>query len=120
MHEATLVASILRIAEEEARKHQAVRIISMQLEVGLLVCVEEATLCGCFEIFAEGSMGEGARLEIRRIPLACHCLQCGYEFMLEKRHFACIVCGAPEITFIGGHECHISAIELESQEKSHE
>ena len=118
MHEATLVSGILRIAEEEARKHGASRIVAIRLELGLLACVEEQTLRGCFEIFAEEGMAKGARLDIQVAPLACTCQGCGHTFTLQKRRFACPQCGDPEISFDGGHGCSIAAIEVASEEKT--
>ena len=115
MHEATLVTGILRIAEEEARKHKAERIVAIKLDVGLLACVEEQTLQGCFEIFAEGTLAEGAHLDMRRTPLPCRCLACGNTFTLEKRSFLCPGCGGKELSFTGGHGCAVSAIEVRKE-----
>ena len=119
MHEATLVSGLLRMAEEEARKHGARRIVAVRLELGLLACVEQQTLRGCFDIFAEGTMAEGARLEIQIAPLPCRCSACGEEFLLESRHFVCPACGAESVGFSGGHGCKMVAIEVESQENNH-
>lgn len=120
MHEATLVSGILRIAEEEARKHGASRIVAIRLELGLLACVEEQTLRACFEIFTEEGMARGARLDMGVVPLDCQCRACGHTFRLEKRRFACPACGDPEISFTGGHGCSIAAIEVASEETIHE
>lgn len=119
MHEASLVAGVLRMAEEEARKHGAARITGVRLEVGLLACVEVQTLRGCFEIFAEGGMAEGAWLDVRTAPLDCRCDDCGHAFRLETRHFICPACGGAHISFKGGHGCRLTAVNVESQEKNH-
>ena len=120
MHEATLVAGILRIAEEEARKYQAKRIVSVRLTMGLLACIEEQTLRGCFEIFAENTLADKARLDIEIQPLSCTCQHCGHTFTLHTRSFACPQCAAKEIHFEGGHGCSISAIEVENEENNHD
>ena len=119
MHEATLVTGILRIAQEEARKHKA-RLVAVKLEVGLLACVEEQTLKGCFEIFAEDTEARGARLDIIPQPLPCRCRECEADFTLTERRFICPACGGKELTFSGGHGCAVSAIEVEPQESIHE
>lgn len=116
MHEAALVAGILRMAREEACKHGAERITRVRLEIGLLACVEPQTLQGCFEIFSEGGMAEGARLEICSAPLDCRCEDCGHAFRLETRRFQCPACGGAHTEFKGGHGCRIVAIEVKSQE----
>ena len=118
MHEATLVAGLLRIVEEEARRHGAKRIVAVNLDVGLLACVEESTLRGCFELFAEGTMAENAALRVRIAPLACRCSDCGRTFSLTTRRFACPACGGEHINFEGGHGCTIASIEVQAEELS--
>lgn len=120
MHEAALVAGIVRIAEEEAKKYGAVRITGIRLQLGLLACVEEQTLQGCFELWTEQGCAQGAVLTIQRLPLACHCTQCGHDFTLQIRHFACPHCDARHIDFTGGHECTIHGIDADREENAHE
>ncbi|MEG2005208.1 MAG: hydrogenase maturation nickel metallochaperone HypA, partial [Bilophila sp.] len=62
MHEATMVASLMRIIEEEATRYAVERITRVRLAVGLFTAVEPQTLRACFELFAEGTVAEGAEL----------------------------------------------------------
>ena len=69
MHEASLVQGLLKIALKTVEDHNAAhpeqrvrRIRSITCELGLISCVEPQTLKGCFEIFAQGGMAEGAEL----------------------------------------------------------
>ena len=110
------MAGLLRIVEEEARRHGAKRIVAVNLDVGLLACVEESTLRGCFELFAEGTMAENAELHVRIVPLECRCPDCGETFSLTNRRFACPACGGEHISFDGGHGCTIASIEVQAEE----
>ena len=50
MHEATLVAGILRIAQVEARKYQAKRTVSVRPTLALLACLQAQAPMGRFYI----------------------------------------------------------------------
>lgn len=105
---------ILRIVRDEAAKHGAKQVVKVKLGMGLLACVEEQTLRGCFEIFAEDTVAREAELVVEKIPLACQCDECHKTFELHKKHFICPYCGSTDITFEGGHGCTITAIEVEA------
>ncbi|MEG2173269.1 MAG: hydrogenase maturation nickel metallochaperone HypA [Desulfovibrionaceae bacterium] len=114
MHEASLVMGILRIVQDEAAKYGSPAVVRVSLGMGLLACIEEQTLRGCFEIFAENTVAEKAELIIEKIPLKCQCDSCHSSFVLHKKHFLCPHCGSTDITFEGGHGCTITAMEVES------
>ncbi len=123
MHESALVAGILQAALDEVHAHNAttshqrvISLASLTLEVGLLACVEEQTLKGCFEILAEGTLAEGATLALRRAPLPCQCRECGQVFELTRRHFFCPACGSENITFSGGHGCTLTSLDVNVEE----
>ena len=71
MHEASLAQGLLRVTLESVSAYnqehpetRAGRITSLRLGLGLLSCVEITTFTGCFELLAEGTPAEGARLDI--------------------------------------------------------
>lgn len=105
---------IMRIVQDEAAKHGAQRVTRVRLGMGLLACIEEQTLRGCFEIFAENTVAHEAELVVEKIPLSCTCDECHTAFELRKKHFICPQCGSCDITFDGGHGCTITAMEVES------
>ena len=122
MHEATLVQGILSTSLAAVERHnvdnpgnQAVKIQEIECELGLLACVEPQTLTGCFEIFAEGTLAEGAELTLRTAQLDCGCAACGKTFKLAQRHFVCPHCGGDEIHFSGGHGLTLIALRVESE-----
>ncbi len=127
MHEASLVSGLLSLALEEVEKYNTslepgvprVRgIRGITLDIGLISCVEEQTLTGCFDIMAEGTPAEGAVLTVRRQPLACTCKECGKPFELRERHFLCPFCGGENITFSGGQGCTMSSLDVDLEEKT--
>jgi hydrogenase nickel incorporation protein HypA/HybF len=63
MHEVSLTREIVSIACNAA-SGQRVHMISV--EVGKLSCVSPDALAFCFDVVAQGTLAEGARLNIRR------------------------------------------------------
>ena len=127
MHEATLVQGLLDMAIKAVKEHNAAnpespvtRIAEFQCELGLLACVEAQTLTACFELLAEGTLAEGAKLTLTSAPLPCNCHQCGHEFSLTQRHFVCPSCGGENIHFNGGHGMTLMALHVASEETDHD
>ncbi|MBQ7586071.1 MAG: hydrogenase maturation nickel metallochaperone HypA, partial [Desulfovibrionaceae bacterium] len=88
-------------------------------ELGLFSCVEPRTLSSCFELFAEGTLAEGAELTLKTEPLSCTCEQCGQEFQETKRQFHCPACGSENIQFDGGHGLMLYSLRVETEEENH-
>lgn len=127
MHEATLVQGLLDMTIKAVNDHNATHpesrvshIVEIQCELGLLACVEAQTLTACFELLAEGTLAEGAKLTLANAPLACRCTQCGHEFSLTQRHFVCPSCGGENIHFNGGHGMTLMALHVASEEPDHD
>lgn len=120
MHEASLAQGLLKITLDSVRSYNAEhpeapagRITALRLGLGLLSCVEATTFTGCFELLAEGSEAEGARLDIVREPLDCTCEDCGARFSLSRRHFVCPSCHGTHLSFSGGHGLTLLSMEVE-------
>lgn len=123
MHEASLAQGLLRVAQESVRSWNARhpeapagRVTSLKVGLGLLSCVEVTTFRGCFELLAEGSDLNGARLEVERTPLGCNCQDCLGSFSLTERHFVCPHCGSRNISFSGGHGLTLLSLEVEKKD----
>jgi hydrogenase nickel incorporation protein HypA/HybF len=63
MHELALTSEIVAIACKAANGCQ---IHAVTLEIGRLSCVSPDALEFCFEVVAQGTLAQGARLHIRR------------------------------------------------------
>jgi len=113
MHEAALVAEILRIVEEEARGHGAERVERIRLRGGEFRGVGGGALDFAFEVMREGMMAATAELLVETIPLRVACRGCGeWETGMEDLCLSCPVCGAVgEIQ--NGRELEIVSLDLE-------
>ena len=77
MHETVIASSLLKIiTEETAKQHKNLYVDEIHLKIGLLNCIEAQTVQGCFEILAENTRAEHAKMIIERLPLQGFCNDC--------------------------------------------
>jgi hydrogenase nickel incorporation protein HypA/HybF len=113
MHEMSIAQSLLDIIIQESKQHQVSRVLAVSLKVGEMSGVETESLRFCFELITEGTLAEGARLEIEKLPIACRCQDCGHEFAVQNMLFSCPVCASPKAEMISGRELNIESFEAE-------
>ena len=113
MHETAIVTGLMRILETHAAQHGAARISRVRLKVGRLRAVEPQQLRSCFEMFAEGSIADGAELVIDEIGVRGRCRACAHEFAVPRYRFVCPACGGSDIEVIAGQELYIESFEAD-------
>ena len=77
MHEASLAQGLLNLITDSVCQYNAAhpekpagRVTALRLGLGPLSCVETETFKGCFELLSEGSVAEGAKLDMEIIPVS--------------------------------------------------
>lgn len=113
MHEAGIVASILDIAEREARQRNAAAIALIKVRVGDFSGVVPDALQFAFEAMREGTIAREATLVIERVPVRAWCRVCQRE--LEPPAdlvFWCPACNNP-LEILAGQELDVEYIDLE-------
>lgn len=114
MHETAIVAGLMRIIEKKAVQHGAKRVKSVRLKVGRLQAVEPQQLCSCFEMFAEGTVADGAQLIIDAIEVRGRCRSCSTEFEVPRYRFECPNCQGADIEVIQGQELYVESLEADT------
>jgi hydrogenase nickel incorporation protein HypA/HybF len=114
MHEMAIVQSIMEIIEEQARLHNANKVIGVNLEFGLLTAVQPQAVRFAFDILSEGTCAQGARLNVKIIPLKVKCSKCGAQDTMDRYEPFCGICreGALEV-LEGKDEMRIASLEVE-------
>ena len=92
MHEVGVMQSALEIALEQAGRQGASRIDCIALRVGMLSGVVPEALEFAFDVVARGTIAEGGRLVVERVPILCVCAGCGAEFRADDLIFDCPHC----------------------------
>lgn len=111
MHETAIVEGLMRILEQQAARHRAGRILVVRVKVGRLRAVEPAQLSACFDMFAEGTVAEGAKLAIEEVPVRAACRACGTEFEVPRYRFECPGCGGGDVEVVQGQELYIESFD---------
>jgi hydrogenase nickel incorporation protein HypA/HybF len=116
MHEMTVAHGLMTILEERARAHGIVRISRVRLKIGRLRGLDARQLRAAFEVLAEGSIAEGAPLDIDDVPVRARCNACVTEWRLADYRFECPKCQSADAEILGGRELHIESFDGESGE----
>jgi len=114
MHEMSLAEGIRGIVEETAQAQGFARVNAVVLEVGALSSVEVEALRFCFEVVMQGTLAEGARLDIETVPGAGWCMPCGKTVPIAALYEACPECGSYQVQATGGTEMRVKALDVDS------
>jgi hydrogenase nickel incorporation protein HypA/HybF len=112
MHEVSLMQDTLILAAQHARQAGGTRIHRLMMRIGPLSGVVPETLEFAFEIVAKGTIAEGGRLEIERVPIVCHCRTCDTEFTAADMLCECPTCKTPSFDLRSGREMHLMSVEV--------
>ena len=116
MHEMTVAHGLLTILEERAKAHGIVRVTRVRLKIGRLRGIETRQLCAAFEVLAEGSIAEGAPLEVEEVAAHARCNACGTEWRLAGYRFECPKCQSADAEILAGRELFIESFDGERGE----
>jgi hydrogenase nickel incorporation protein HypA/HybF len=113
MHEMALCEGILQSIEENARREGYQRVRMVRLEIGALAGVELDAMRFGFDAVVQGTLADGARLEIVEVPGQAWCMQCARAVPVSRRFDDCPRCGGIELEVTGGDAMRIKALEVE-------
>ncbi len=116
MHELPVTQSILDIVLKHARMNRVRRVHAINLAIGEMSDLEDEWIQKYFDYISKGTLAQGARLVIERIPVVFRCNACGRESGVETgrmKDFACPGCGGKELTLVSGREYYIKDMEAE-------
>ena len=113
MHELALTEGIIAIVEQEGKKNGFTRVLEISLKVGELSGVIPECLLEFFPIASKGTLAEGAKLVLERVPAAFSCPDCGFEGPLPRHSAVCPDCGSERIRLIIGREFFVENLKVE-------
>ena len=112
MHELAIADSVVQIASRHANGRQVTKVY---LKVGHLRQVVPSALSFSFELVAQGTAVEGAKLEMEEIPATGKCRECGTESQLTEFPLQCAKCEGYDLEILEGEELYVESLELEEQ-----
>lgn len=113
MHEMSLAEGILNIVEDAARAQTIDRVKEITLEIGALSGVEVDALTFCLDMVLKGSVAEGAKVELQRVPGLGWCMQCAENVPINALFDACPKCGSYQVQAVGGTEMRVKDLLVE-------
>ena len=113
MHEYPITLSIVQISNEEALKHGANKITEIRLKIGELSGLVPESLQIYFDMISQGTLSEGAKLVVEKIPIKFRCNDCGNESGVIGGIYKCPKCDSKDIKIINGNEYMIDSMEVE-------
>ncbi len=108
MHELAITESVIESVTERLGD---ARVVALTLEIGRLSGVVADSVRFCFELCAEGTTLEGARLDIVDVPGLAHCRDCGRELELADLIPLC-GCGSTNLDIVSGQQLVIKQVEV--------
>ena len=111
MHELSIAQNIVLLTSEAAKGR---RILQVNIEIGAMSGVLPDAVAFSFDIVAEGTVAQGAVLNIQEISAVARCDECAREFQISALITPC-VCGSTRQTLLQGDELKILNIELEPE-----
>ena len=114
MHELIVTKSIVHIVLKHAIKGNVNRVVSVNLEIGALSDLENEWLQRYFDRLSRGTVAEGAKLKITRVPAVFKCNQCCQSFEINsllESDLSCRQCQSRKVSLVSGREYHVKNME---------
>jgi hydrogenase nickel incorporation protein HypA/HybF len=108
MHEMAITQSVVDAVCEHAAGR---RVHSVKLEVGELCAVVPDSMQFCFELATQGTVADGAQLDLDVQPGAARCRTCQRNFELHDLILLC-PCGSADVDVLAGRDLRILSMEV--------
>ena len=112
MHEYPITEQIVKLAEKHCRDAGGEKVKTIKLVLGEYSGFVPESIHMYFDLIAEGTLCDGAEIEIKRIKPKIKCPACGELFTREPFSFACPKCGTDGEPTEIGKEFYIDSIEI--------
>ena len=115
MHELPIVQSMFDICVKHAMANNVKKVIAINLKVGEVSDLQDEWIQRYFDFLAKGTVVEGARLKIERVPLVVRCKKCAESLhvnMRERQKVECPKCQAADFAYVSGREYTVDSMEV--------
>jgi hydrogenase nickel incorporation protein HypA/HybF len=109
MHELSIAEELLSIIKDSAEKAGIKKVAAVNLRIGELTSILPESLEFAFRILSQGTITDGARVNIDQAPAALLCVRCGGRVGREEG--SCGRCGSDEMRVVGGNQLEILSFE---------
>ena len=115
MHEAAVAENLMQSIIAASAEHIGKEIVRVVISCGQINAINDEAMQFAFEAVAEGTICEGAVLEIKHIPLKSQCRKCKLEFDFDFYSPTCPDCGSADIAIGADAPLLLEEIEFEEE-----
>jgi hydrogenase nickel incorporation protein HypA/HybF len=115
VHELGLCEGVLEAVERRAAGRRVTRV---RVRVGARHRVVPSAFDQSFALVAQGTVADGATVDLVVVPVTVRCLDCGNEAEATDALPACPACGGLDLESEGGEELILESIHLEEADVS--
>ena len=116
MDERELANTVVEIVDRAAYRNGVHHVARVHIAIGGRRVFDLQTLDAAFQTVARGTVAEGARLEVRVLPVTRRCHNCGTNFEAAADDCECPHCGHCHTDPITGEEVRVLDMEVEDSE----
>lgn len=111
MHEIGVTSEMIGAILERLSGDTQVKVRRVTIEIGKLTALLPDSMKFCFDLCTQGTVLEGATLEIVETPGVATCRQCGQRIESSEPYALC-ECGSALLDWISGNELRIKELEV--------
>jgi hydrogenase nickel incorporation protein HypA/HybF len=115
MHELPVVQSMFDICVKHATANNVRKIVAVNLKVGEVSDLQDEWIQRYFDFLSKGTIVEGAKLNIERVPLVVRCKLCSESFRVDlrsDRKVECPKCHGADFVYVSGREYTVDSMEV--------
>ena len=112
MHEVSIMEQTIEIALNNAHNQGANKIHQLKMRIGAVSGVVPEALNFAFDVVTEGTIAQGAKLEIDIVPVVSYCPHCQIEFQPPDLFYECPQCDRLSNKVIAGREIELTSLEI--------
>jgi hydrogenase nickel incorporation protein HypA/HybF len=116
MHELPVTEAILKIVLKHAEANCVRQVVAVHLQIGKLSDLQDEWIQRYFDHLSRGTLAQGAKLKIERMPIMVQCTACAASYEAEAARWGeipCPACGEKGCTLLSGREYYIKNMEVE-------
>lgn len=117
MNKIACAYGILKELEDEGQRHGVASITHVHVRMGSFCDIVPDELTFVFNVLSEGTVAEGAEMNIDIVPAEGQCRHCGQDVHVDRKGdqiFFCTQCGGPVDELISGRQLEVALIRGEA------
>jgi hydrogenase nickel incorporation protein HypA/HybF len=118
MHEMSIAVELMRQLESLAAEHEIGRIREISVQAGVMKAIVPDALEMAFEALAQGTVAEGAGINLEIIPARAQCRVCGKEFEPGVDSFLCSGCNQADVEIVEGNDIVLRSVSFDPRQEA--